>query len=101
MRFLTSLDRGLPVSLAVPVSPSMPSSEPERSAEAARRALPELLKLDRYERRAVARRDRAIRHLIANRPSRNQKLCNGKNEAIFYSFFQLLSRRKKPRLKLG
>jgi hypothetical protein len=67
MRFLTSLDRGLPVSLAVPVSPSMPSSEPERSAEAVRRALPELLKLDRYERRAVARRDRAIRHLIANR----------------------------------
>jgi hypothetical protein len=67
VRFLTSLDRGLPVSLAVRVSPSMPSSEPERSAEAVRRALPELLKLDRYERRAVARRDRAIRHLIANR----------------------------------
>jgi hypothetical protein len=67
MRFLTSLDRGLPVSLAVPVSPSMPSSEPERSAEAMRRALPELLKLDRYERRAAARRDRASRDIKARK----------------------------------
>lgn len=49
------------MSLSVPVPPSMPSSEPERSAEAVRRALPELVKPDRYERRAIARRDRASR----------------------------------------
>ena len=37
-----------------------PSQEPDRSIEAIRRALPELRKLDRYERRAAARRDRAL-----------------------------------------
>ena len=55
MHFLTSIDRGLPPSLSVPMPPSMPSSGPERSAEAVRRALPELLKLDRYERRVKSR----------------------------------------------
>jgi hypothetical protein len=44
---------------------TMPSQEPERSAEAIRRVLPELIKLYRYESRAVARRDRAIRKLSA------------------------------------
>src|SRR5215831_12731221 len=67
MRFLTSLDRGQPLSLTVPVPPRMPSSEPEHSAEAVRRALPELLKLDRYERRATARRDRASREMFARK----------------------------------
>lgn len=43
----------------------MPSSEPERFIQAVRSALPELLKLDRYERRAAARRDRATRHNVA------------------------------------
>jgi len=46
---------------------TMPSQEPERSAEAIRRVLPELIKLYRYESRAVARRDRAIRNLSARR----------------------------------
>ena len=48
-----------------PVDPlaTMPNKEPERTAEAIRRALPELLKLDRYKSRAVARRDRAIREM--------------------------------------
>lgn len=48
-----------------PLDPSatraMPATEPHRSAEALRRAIPELVKLDRYERRASARRDRAVR----------------------------------------
>jgi len=43
----------------------MPLLEPERSAEAVRRSLPELVKLDRYEHRASSRRDRAIRELTA------------------------------------
>ena len=48
-----------------PIEPPdpMPLREPERSAEAIRRSLPELLKLDRYEHRAASRRDRAIREL--------------------------------------
>jgi hypothetical protein len=41
----------------------LPPQEPDRSAEALRRALPELLKLDRYERRARSRRDRAVDRL--------------------------------------
>ena len=41
--------------------PEMPAQEPQRTAEAVRRALPDLLKLNRYESRAVTRRDRAIR----------------------------------------
>ena len=45
--------------------PEMPTDEPQRSAEAVRRALPSLLKLRRYEVRAVAERDRAVRALVA------------------------------------
>jgi hypothetical protein len=64
MRYLRSILSGR----APPVLPehvdhsaTMPTQEPERTAEAVRRALPELVKLDRYESRAVSRRDRAIR----------------------------------------
>jgi hypothetical protein len=46
---------------------TMPTEEPERTAEAIRRALPELAKLDRYESRAVARRDHAIRQIVKKR----------------------------------
>jgi hypothetical protein len=48
-----------------PIDPAttMPAEEPERTAEAMRRALPELLKLSRYETRAVSRRNRAIREI--------------------------------------
>ncbi len=44
--------------------PPMPEDEPQRTAEAVRRALPDLMRLHRYERRAAARRDRAIRRLV-------------------------------------
>jgi hypothetical protein len=44
-------------------SATMPSLEPQRCAEAVRRILPDLIKLDRYESRAAARRDRAIREI--------------------------------------
>ena len=43
--------------------PAMPSQEPRRSAEAVRRALPDLLRLSRYEARSVTRRDCAIRSI--------------------------------------
>jgi hypothetical protein len=45
---------------------AMPITEPERTAEAVRRALPELIKLDRYERRAAAQRDRALRRILGS-----------------------------------
>jgi hypothetical protein len=66
-RILKSIDRGLPWDLSIPQAPSLPSSEPDRTAEAMRRALPELLKLDRYERSAAARRDRAAGLIVARR----------------------------------
>jgi hypothetical protein len=66
-RILKSIDRGLPWDLSIPLAPSLPSSEPDRTAEAIRRALPELLKLDRYERSATARRDRAAGLIVARR----------------------------------
>jgi hypothetical protein len=47
--------------------PAMPAQEPERTAEAVRRMLPELIKLTRYEARAATRRDRAIRALTLRR----------------------------------
>jgi hypothetical protein len=64
-----ALKRGDPIFTLSPVppAPEMPSAEPERTAEAVRRALPELLKLDRYERRAAARRDHAVRLICARR----------------------------------
>jgi hypothetical protein len=40
------------------------SAEADRLAEAVRLALPELLKLDRFERRAAVLRDRSLRTLI-------------------------------------
>jgi hypothetical protein len=45
---------------------TLPTQEPARTTEAIVRALPELLKLDRYEKRASARRDRAIRQIVSS-----------------------------------
>ena len=63
--------RGRPPAMLEPVDPlaTMPTQEPERTAEAVRRALPELIKLNRYELRAVSRRDRAIREIVKIRSS--------------------------------
>jgi hypothetical protein len=55
----------------IDASATMPSQEPDRSAEAVRRVLPELRKLDLYKRRAAAQRDRAVRGLNGTRKSLN------------------------------
>ena len=61
IRLLNAFDRGrLIVPKPIDALATMPSQELDRSAEAIRRLLPELRKLERYERRAAARRDRAI-----------------------------------------
>jgi hypothetical protein len=68
---LTPLERaarGLPpgrIRAPKPIEPSvpLPPHPPDRSAEALRRALPALTRLDRYERRAATRFDRAVRAL--------------------------------------
>jgi hypothetical protein len=70
MSLLKALDRGrfippIPIDppKSIDTSATMPSQEPDRSAEAVQRVLPELRKLNRYERRAAVRRDRAVRDL--------------------------------------
>jgi hypothetical protein len=65
IRLLNAFDRGRLPSFPKPVdsSATMPSQEPDRSAEAIRRVLPELRRLDRYERRAAAQRERAVLEL--------------------------------------
>jgi len=62
IRILNAYDRGGRLIIPKPIDAlaTMPSQELDRSAEAIRRLLPELRKLERYERRAAARRDRAI-----------------------------------------
>jgi hypothetical protein len=70
-----ALKRNDPIFLPSPApsGPAMPTPDPERSVEAVRRALPELLKLDRYERRASGRRDRASRRIaVVKTSSHNQ-----------------------------
>jgi hypothetical protein len=49
------------------LSASMPKEEPDRTVEALRRALPELEKLERYEKQATARINRAIRAITKNK----------------------------------
>ena len=64
-RFLRSTEQGKMPDLSKRADRSaalLPQGQ-ERTAEAVRRALPELVKLDRYESRAAARRDRAIREI--------------------------------------
>ena len=64
-RIIRLLNAFCPGRVALPIdsSATMPSQQPERSAEAVRRVLPDLRKLDRYERRAAARRERAVLEL--------------------------------------
>ena len=79
MRYLKSILSGrAPPGLPERVDPlaTMPTQEPERTAEAVRSALPELVKLDRYESRAVSRRDRAIREIVRRRAIRDRRLGN-------------------------
>ena len=73
IRILKAFDRGR-VLMLNPVDPlaTMPHQETQRSAEAVRRALPELLKIDRYECRAAARRDHAVRDLLRSQQKDNQ-----------------------------
>jgi hypothetical protein len=44
---------------------NLPASEPKLQIEATRRLLMDILNLDRYERRAIGRRDRAVPQIVA------------------------------------
>jgi hypothetical protein len=66
-RFLNAIARGefiLPESAQTETAMSV--TEPERTADAVRRVLPELIKLDRYEHRAIAKRDRSVRAIFSS-----------------------------------
>jgi hypothetical protein len=65
--FFNALDRGeLKVPNPIDTAKTIPLGEADRPADAVRRVLPELRRLDRYERRAAALRDRCLR-AIKNR----------------------------------
>jgi hypothetical protein len=64
IRLHNAFERGRPIPKPIDASATMPSQEPERVAEAVRRVLPQLRKLDRYERRAAAQRERAVLDLF-------------------------------------
>ncbi|MFZ1149159.1 MAG: hypothetical protein WAR76_05430, partial [Xanthobacteraceae bacterium] len=63
-QFFKGFDRGELILPEQSKPPTMPTTEPERAAEAIRRALPELLRLNRYERHARARRAQAMHTLL-------------------------------------
>ena len=65
-RFLNGLKRGEVILPDRNEAAAMPTTDPERTAEAIRRALPELIKLGRYEGRPAARRARAM-HIFLDR----------------------------------
>ena len=44
---------------------SVPTNQQDRTLGARRRAMPRSVKLERYERRAAGRRDRAVRHPLS------------------------------------
>jgi hypothetical protein len=69
IRLIDAFERGRHI---VPKSAAtMPSQEPDRSAEAIRRVLAELCKLERYERRAAGRRDRAVANFVVEQSGYN------------------------------
>jgi len=70
--FLKALDEGKAiVPVQVDAAATLPATEPERLAAAVRRALPELRKLDRYERRAALLRERSVRAIKGGACLRN------------------------------
>jgi hypothetical protein len=72
IRLLNAFQRGRLIDpKPIDASATMPPQEPDRSAEAIRRVLPELCKLERYERRAAARRDRAVVNLVVEQSEHN------------------------------
>ena len=69
-----TVEPGRAMSGPIASSPLMPSPVPDRPAQADRRVLPALRRLDRYERRAAARRDRAVMDLARAKGRCNQRL---------------------------
>jgi hypothetical protein len=65
IRLLNSIERTRGAIIPEPVdsATTLPTLDPDRTAEAVRRALPELIKLDRYERRFCVARDHAVLRL--------------------------------------
>ena len=72
IRLLNAFQRGKLIDpKPIDASATMPPQEPDRSAEAIRRVLPELCKLERYERRAAARRNRAVVNFVVEQSEYN------------------------------
>jgi hypothetical protein len=75
-QFFKGFDRGELILPERSKPQPMPTTEPERSAEAIRRALPELMRLNRYERHAAARRARAMHTLLERKGYLRTRDCD-------------------------
>jgi hypothetical protein len=61
-----------PVQDLIDSAKTMPTQPSERTSEAVRRALPALVKLNRYQVRAASRRNRAIKEIIRIKSTRDR-----------------------------
>lgn len=74
MDFVITFEQTGKIPRPVDIAKTMPRMEPAGTAEAVRRALRELIKLDRYERRAAAQRERSVHSIISrNKNNYNQR----------------------------
>jgi hypothetical protein len=96
-RVFNALDWGIWIEAGNPAE-TMPPQEPERTAVAFRRALPELRKLNRYEQRAFARRNRALGKLLIASGRRTNPILRGAANGI-YQQSALIDRQQRERIR--
>ena len=75
---------------------ALPEADPERTAEAISRALPELIKLERFEKSALARRDQAL-SLLRERLRTLEGARLDKTNPNFYRKIKEITWRLRPR----
>jgi len=63
---------------------TMPTDASDRTAEAIRRALPDLVRLERYVRRAASRRDAAMRGLLVTSPTGGRDEEENAKRSLFF-----------------
>src|SRR6516225_10840663 len=99
IRLINAFDRGRPIVPPIDASATMPSQEPDRSAEAVRRVLPELRQLDRYERRAASQRERAVSGVYMVEENLGYSCTAAKTKPIFLNSSNDLRKSATPKVR--
>jgi len=97
MRLLNAVLRDRDIE-SIDASATMPSQEPDRSAEAVRRVLPELRQLDRYERRAASQRERAVSGVYMVEENLGYSCTAAKTKPIFLNSSNDLRKSATPKV---